>query len=129
MHVNSAPNIRSDGTYITKKNDLRITRIGKLIRFGFDELPQLVNILLGDMSVVGPRPDLPHQVDKFPEEYKKKYTVKPGLTSLPAISGRNNLDFEERLKLDLYYINHQTVIMDIRIILATILMPLKFAFK
>lgn len=126
MKVGNKPVVRNDGTFMTSKIDARVTRIGRYLRVGFDELPQLVNILKGDMSIVGPRPDLAVALEMTNDVEKLKYLVKPGLTNLPAINGRNNLDFKERIKLDLYYIENISFILDIKIIFRTLLLILGF---
>ena len=100
-------------------NDPRITRVGKILRkTSLDELPQLLNVLKGDMSLVGPRP-----TSFSPETYRLWHTerleVVPGLTGLGQVSGRSNLDFDQRLKLDIAYIERQSLMMDIRIIFLT----------
>lgn len=100
-------------------NDPRITRVGKLLRkTSLDELPQLLNVLKGDMSLVGPRP-----TSFSPETYRLWHTerleVVPGLTGLGQVSGRSNLDFDQRLKLDIAYIERQSLMMDFRIIFLT----------
>ncbi len=120
MHINSKPIVREDGTIITIKNDQRITKIGKFLRHGLDELPQLINIIKGEMSIVGPRPDLPYQVAKFTDKQKIKYSVRPGITNLPAVSGRNELEFEKRIEIDLVYIKQLNFFLDVKIILFTI---------
>ncbi|TDT72438.1 undecaprenyl-phosphate galactose phosphotransferase [Hypnocyclicus thermotrophus] len=103
------------------KNDPRITKIGNFLRkTSLDEFPQFINVLKGDMSIVGPRPYLFREKDDMGENYKKIIAVKPGLTGIWQVSGRNNLDFEQRLKLDLLYIRNWRVWLDIIIILKTI---------
>lgn len=114
-------NIRAGSPLVKIVNDPRITRIGKLIRkFSIDELPQLWNILTGKMSLVGPRPHLPEEVAKYSHHHKFVLTIKPGLTGIPQISGRSDLDFETEVKLDRYYIEHWSIWMDIKTIFRTI---------
>ncbi|MCD6195002.1 sugar transferase [bacterium] len=103
------------------KNDPRITRLGKwLRRFYIDELPQLFNVLKGEMSLVGPRPHLPEEVAKYKNHHKEILTIKPGMTGLAQISGAADLDFEEEVRLDTYYVHNWSFCLDIIIILKTI---------
>ena len=114
---NEAPSYRNDG---------RVTKIGKLLRrFSLDELPQFVNILKGDMSVVGPRPEMPFVVKKYTYWERKRLEIKPGLTGLWQILGRKDLPLSENLEYDFYYINNQSFILDLVIILKTIPVILK----
>ncbi|GAI42078.1 unnamed protein product, partial [marine sediment metagenome] len=85
--------------YEIAKNDSRITRVGKYLRWGIDELPQLINVFKGEISLVGPRPALPHQVDKYSKREKRRLEVKPGITGWALINGRNRLSWPERIKL------------------------------
>lgn len=128
MKIDSQPFIRGDGTYITSDEDPRVTRMGKLLRNGLDELPQLINIFLGQMSLVGPRPDLPIHVEDYTAHQLKKYTVRPGLANLPAISGRNSLELNERIEIDLKYIREMNFSTDIKIIWFTTMLVL-FGYK
>ena len=107
-------------------NDPRLTRIGKLIRrWSIDELPQLFNVLTGNMSIVGPRPHQPREVAKYEQRHKKVLTLKPGVTGLGQISGRSDLTFEEEVKLDTYYIENWSLLLDLSIMLKTPLAVLK----
>mgnify|MGYP001034671410 CR=1 FL=1 len=102
-------------------DDPRITRVGKIIRkFSIDEIPQLINILIGDMSLVGPRPPVPIEVERYTPWHKKRLRVRPGLTGLWQVSGRSELPFEDMVRLDIYYIENWSLWMDFRIILRTI---------
>lgn len=102
------------------KDDPRITKIGKFIRkTSIDELPQLVNVLKGDMSLVGPRPSLPNEVKDFETWMLKRLNVKPGLTCYWQVSGRNNIDFEDWMKLDIKYVNERSFLLDIKLIFKT----------
>ena len=97
-----------------------MTRIGKLIRnIHFDELPQLINILKGDMSIIGPRPALPREVAQYGEFDKLRLLVKPGLSCYWQISGRSDIPFDEWIKLDVKYIREMNLLTDIKIILLT----------
>jgi len=102
-----------------------VTRIGKLIRrCKIDELPQIVNILLGDMSFVGPRPSLPDLVTQIAPKYHRRYTVRPGLTGLAQTNGNVFIDWEERCKHDLAYIDSISFFTDLKIICMTVLVVL-----
>ena len=103
------------------KNDPRVTKVGKFIRkTSIEELPQLLNILKGDMTLVGPRPSLPREVEKFESWMLKRLEVKPGLTCYWQVSGRNNIDFYEWMKLDLKYVNDMNFWLDIKLIFKTV---------
>lgn len=105
------------------KNDPRVTDIGKYIRkHSLDELPQFWNVLRGDMSLVGPRPALDEEVREYSENEKKRLLVKPGMTGLWQVSGRNNVSFDDMIQLDLKYIDNQTLIMNISILFKTIIL-------
>lgn len=104
-----------------KSNDNRITRIGKFLRqTSLDEIPNLFNVLKGDMSIVGPRPEMPFIVAKYEEWQKKRLTVKPGITGLWQILGRKDIPLQENLEYDFYYIKNRSLLLDIIIILKTI---------
>ncbi|MGZ8887806.1 MAG: sugar transferase [Nitrososphaeraceae archaeon] len=111
----------ADGPLFKMKNDPRITRVGRFLRkFSIDELPQIINVLKGELSLVGPRPPLPVEVEKYDEWEIKRMNVKQGITGLWQVSGRSDLSFEEMARLDLYYIQNWSIEMDIKIILKTI---------
>jgi exopolysaccharide biosynthesis polyprenyl glycosylphosphotransferase len=100
--------------------DPRITRIGKVLRrTSLDEVPQLLNVLSGDMSLVGPRPPIPYEVEAYELWHRKRLDMKPGLTGLWQVSGRNRLPFEEMVRLDLFYIENWSLLLDLKIILRT----------
>ena len=110
------------GPMFKMKDDPRVTKIGKFIRkTSIDELPQLWNVLKGDMSLVGPRPSLPKEVKQFENWMYKRLTVKPGLTCYWQVSGRNNIDFEDWMKLDISYVEDRNLWIDIKLIFKTVL--------
>ena len=106
--------------YEIEKNDSRITRVGKYLRWGMDELPQLINVFKGEMSMVGPRPALPHQLEKYTKKEKRRLEVKPGITGWALVNGRNILSWPERIKLDIWYIDHWSLWLDLKILFKTI---------
>lgn len=110
-----------EGAMFKMKNDPRVTKVGLFIRkYSIDELPQLVNVLLGDMSLVGPRPPLPREVKTYTSYDKQRLAVKPGCTGLWQISGRNDVGFSEMVDLDLKYINKRSLIYDLHILFKTV---------
>ena len=109
------------GPMFKMKDDPRVTKVGKFIRkTSLDELPQLWNVLKGDMSLVGPRPSLPKEVEQFDSWMFKRLTVRPGLTCYWQVSGRNNIDFEDWMKLDVKYIEERNLWIDIKLIFKTV---------
>ena len=106
--------------YEIAKDDSRITRVGKYLRWGTDELPQLINVLKGEMSLVGPRPTLLEQVKRYSKEHRRRLEVKPGITGWALINGRNKLTWPERIKLDIWYIDHWSLWLDVKILFKTI---------
>lgn len=116
MHLNE-----QSGPAFKIKDDPRITKVGKFIRkTSLDELPQLFNVLKGDMSLVGPRPAIPREVEQYTAYQKQRLFVKPGLTCIWQVSGRNNIGFEEWVELDIEYIKKRNLWLDIKLILLTI---------
>ena len=110
-----------DGPVFKIKDDPRITKVGKFIRkTSVDELPQLFNILKGDMSIVGPRPAIPHEVAEYNDYHKQRLLVKPGLTCIWQVSGRNSIGFDEWMEMDLEYITTRSLWMDIKLIFKTV---------
>lgn len=102
-------------------DEKRLTKFGKFLRStSLDELPELVNIIKGDMAIVGPRPLLVEYLSYYNEEEKRRHDVRPGLTGLAQVNGRNMITWEEKFKLDIQYIKHITIINDMKIILKTL---------
>jgi exopolysaccharide biosynthesis polyprenyl glycosylphosphotransferase len=117
---------RTDGPLFKVRNDPRVTRVGRVLRrLSLDELPQLLNVLRGEMSLVGPRPHLPEEVDRYSPEQRRVFAVKPGITGLAQISGRSNLKFEDEVRLDLQYIEDWSLLFDLWILWRTVFTILK----
>ena len=111
-----------DGAMFKIKDDPRITKIGHTIRkYSLDELPQLWNVLIGDMSLVGPRPPLPSEVEEYTDYDKQRLLVMPGCTGLWQVTERNEADFDEMVWLDIVYINHSGILEDLKLIIKTVL--------
>lgn len=107
------------------ENDARITRIGALLRrTSLDELPNLVNVLRGEMTLIGPRPTLPAQVAQYTQRQRGRLAVKPGITGWAQVNGRASLPWNERIELDLHYIEHRSLALDARILWRTVAMVL-----
>lgn len=107
------------------ENDARITRVGAVLRrTSLDELPNLVNVLRGEMSLIGPRPTLPVQVEQYSERQRRRLALKPGITGWAQVNGRATLPWAQRIELDLYYIEHRSPALDVRILWRTIAMVL-----
>ena len=102
-------------------NDQRITKIGKFIRkFSIDELPQLINVLKGDMALIGPRPLMPRYLELYSSEQMRRHEVRPGITGWAQVNGRNNITWTEKFKLDVWYVDHISLWLDIKILFMTI---------
>ena len=111
---------RQGAGYAVDRGDARITRAGRLLRrTSIDELPQLWNVVRGDMSVIGPRPTLRYQVDRYTERQRRRLEVRPGLTGWAQIHGRATLPWDERIELDVWYVENRTLGLDLRIIART----------
>jgi lipopolysaccharide/colanic/teichoic acid biosynthesis glycosyltransferase len=107
------------------ENDPRITRVGALLRrWSLDELPNLLNVVRGEMTLVGPRPTLPVQVEQYDERQRGRLAVKPGLTGWAQVNGRTSLPWSERIELDLWYIEHRSLRLDLEILARTAMMVL-----
>jgi exopolysaccharide biosynthesis polyprenyl glycosylphosphotransferase len=128
MHIDAEERLKeliarneADGPVFKIKNDPRITRVGRIIRkLSIDELPQIFNVLKGEMSWVGPRPAIPREVAQYTYEQVQRLQVIPGITGLQQVSGRSNVDFKRWIELDLQYIAEQSLWKDIQILLKTI---------
>jgi lipopolysaccharide/colanic/teichoic acid biosynthesis glycosyltransferase len=111
----------ADGLLFKMKHDPRVTRLGNKLRpLGLDELPQLWNVLKGDMSLVGPRPALPVEVAQYDDRLRQRLNVKPGLTGLWQIKGRHELSFDDYARYDLDYVHNWSLLLDLRVIFATL---------
>jgi lipopolysaccharide/colanic/teichoic acid biosynthesis glycosyltransferase len=107
------------GIYVIE-GDTRITRVGRLLRrFSLDELPNLVNVLKGEMAIVGPRPTVQEQVDRYTDRQRRRLEVKPGITGWAQINGRTSLPWPERIELDVWYVEHRSLRLDVRILRRT----------
>ncbi|MCK5805253.1 MAG: sugar transferase, partial [Lentisphaeria bacterium] len=114
-------NDSTDGVIFKMKNDPRVTRVGRIIRrFSIDEMPQFLNVLVGELALVGPRPPLPEEVACYSLSDRKRLHVKPGLTCLWQIQGRSEIPFDKLVSLDMQYIQSQSILKDIAIIIKTI---------
>ena len=128
MHVNAEARLielrnlnDTDGELFKMRKDPRVTPVGRwLRRFSLDELPQLVNVVKGDMSLVGPRPPLAREVAGYPSDMRRRLVVKPGLTGLWQVSGRSDLSWEESIRLDLTYVENWSLAMDLAILARTL---------
>jgi lipopolysaccharide/colanic/teichoic acid biosynthesis glycosyltransferase len=111
----------ASGPLFKVRNDPRRTRVGSWIRrFSIDELPQIINVIRGEMSWVGPRPNLPEEVEHYQEWHKKRLIVSPGITGLWQVSGRSDLTFDEMVLLDIYYVENWNLAMDLGILVRSI---------
>lgn len=107
------------GIYVLE-GDPRITRVGRLLRrFSLDELPNLVNVLRGELAIVGPRPTIQDQVDNYTERQRRRLEVKPGITGWAQVNGRTSLPWPERIELDVWYVEHRSLRLDLRILART----------
>jgi lipopolysaccharide/colanic/teichoic acid biosynthesis glycosyltransferase len=106
--------------YAVDRGDPRITRVGRFLRrTSVDELPQLWNVLRGEMSVIGPRPTLRYQVERYSERQRRRLEVRPGLTGWAQVNGRATLSWDDRIELDVWYVDHRSVLVDLKILLRT----------
>lgn len=123
----NAPDLRNeDGSTFNAEDDPRLTKIGKFIRkTSIDETPQLLNIIKGDMSIIGPRPDLPEHMELYEGNEDRKLEIRPGVTGYNQAYFRNTIPWKERIKNDIYYIDHLTMLMDIKVFFKTAISVLK----
>lgn len=123
----NAPDLRNeDGSTFNAEDDPRLTKIGKFIRkTSLDETPQLLNIIKGDMSIIGPRPDLPEHMELYEGNEARKLEIRPGVTGYNQAYFRNTIPWKERIKNDIYYIDHLTMRMDIKVFFKTAVSVLK----
>jgi lipopolysaccharide/colanic/teichoic acid biosynthesis glycosyltransferase len=120
-------NMREGSPLFKLKEDPRVTPVGKFLRkYSLDELPEFFLVLIGRMSLVGPRPHLPEEVEKYKAHQRKVLTVKPGITGMAQISGRADLDFDDEVRLDMHYIEHWSPWLDLYVLLKT---PLVVIFR
>lgn len=120
MRVNAPDLVMEDGSTYNGADDPRMTRIGAFMRrTSLDEIPQFLNVLKGDMSVVGPRPDLRRETELYEGDEGEKLTVKPGITGYAAVYGRNSLPWHDRLALDVYYVRNVTFALDVKVFFRT----------
>jgi undecaprenyl phosphate N,N'-diacetylbacillosamine 1-phosphate transferase len=124
--LDGAPMLRNaDGSAFVGAGDPRLTRAGKFLRDStLDEIPQLFNVLRGDMSLVGPRPDLVEQLELYDDLMRRKLEAKPGMASLSLVRGRNSLAWYKRAELDVYYVDHRSLLLDAKIFLMALLLVL-----
>jgi lipopolysaccharide/colanic/teichoic acid biosynthesis glycosyltransferase len=121
---------RQGAGFAVDAGDSRITRVGALLRkLSLDELPQLWNVLRGDMSVVGPRPTLRYQVEQYTPRQRRRLEVRPGITGWAQIHGRATLPWAERIELDVWYVEHRSPLLDLRILLRTPLALFRGTYK
>jgi lipopolysaccharide/colanic/teichoic acid biosynthesis glycosyltransferase len=116
--VGQAP--RNPGDFVISASDSRITRVGAFLRrWSLDEVPQLWNVLKGDMSIVGPRPTLRYQVDQYTDFQRRRLEVPPGVTGWAQVNGRNALNWPDRIELDVWYVDHRSLALDLKILVRT----------
>tara|TARA_B100000212_G_C27312591_1_gene506462 strand:+ start:23 stop:442 length:420 start_codon:yes stop_codon:yes gene_type:complete len=118
------PNFKNEFAKTRKiKHDPRITKIGKFLRFtSLDELPQIINVLKGEMSFIGPRPIVKSEVKKYGNDFERAFSIKPGISGLWQVSGRNNLSYEKRVELDIFYSENTSIYLDIKIFIKTLIL-------
>jgi lipopolysaccharide/colanic/teichoic acid biosynthesis glycosyltransferase len=117
---------RDESNFFKMANDTRVTRVGRFLRkSSLDELPQLWNVLRGDMSLVGPRPPIPYEVEHYPPHWFGRFAVKPGMTGLWQVSGRNERTYEEMVRLDVEYVHRRTLALDLKILIKTVWVVLR----
>jgi lipopolysaccharide/colanic/teichoic acid biosynthesis glycosyltransferase len=118
IHNKVAPSAHRPSLKMT--NDRRVTRVGRILRAtSLDELPQLINVLLGNMSLVGPRPALPYEVELYEEWHRRRLQAPPGITGWWQVMGRNRVSFDDMVRMDLYYVEHRSLSLDFKILFLT----------
>lgn len=123
MKVNSEDIRNKDGSTFNGENDPRLTKIGKFLRkTSIDELPQIINVIKGDMSLIGPRPDLPEHIKLYTKKEKEKLKVLPGITGYNQAYYRNSITWKKRLKNDVYYVEKMSFLLDLKILFNTVVM-------
>ncbi len=121
MKVNAEDIRNADGSTYNGEDDPRLTRVGKFIRkTSIDELPQIINVLIGNMSFIGPRPDLPEHMKLYTDSEKRKLEVLPGITGYNQAYYRNSVEWKDRIKNDIYYIDNMSFLLDVKVVLKTI---------
>ena len=120
MRTGAPRQVDTDGRTLVREGDVRLTPVGNLLRRGLDELPQLVNVLRGEMALVGPRPDEPYHLAYYEEGWHHRLTVRPGITGLPQVAGRRALPWAERVALDNAYISCLSLRLDAQVLLRTV---------
>ena len=120
MLIDLTAHNEAEGPFFKVADDPRVTRVGRwLRRTSIDELPQLLNVIKGDMSLVGPRPALPNEAERFPEWFRRRLDVPPGMSGLWQVSGRFLLPFQEAARLDVFYVDHWSLGLDLKIMART----------
>jgi lipopolysaccharide/colanic/teichoic acid biosynthesis glycosyltransferase len=115
----STPVLNPDGSTRVDRDDIRLTRVGRWLRIGFDEIPQLLNVIKGEMALIGPRPDEPFHRKSYTETEERKLSVLPGMTGLPQVLGGNQIPWKDRIALDIEYIYSYSLFLDMMILLRT----------
>jgi len=126
MKVNALDIRNEDGSTYNSENDQRLTKFGKFLRkTSLDETPQIINILKGDMSIIGPRPDLPEHRNLYQNNEFRKLEIRPGVTGYNQAYFRNTIPWKDRIKNDIYYIDHLSMLMDIKVFIKTVISMIK----
>ncbi len=120
MTTGAPVKFNADGSTAVAASDARVTRVGRHLRGALDELPQLINVFVGDMSLVGPRPDMPTHADMYTDRERTKLRARPGMTSLAAVLGRNEIQWKQRIAIDLDYLDRWGLLLDARVLAATV---------